>query len=93
MSHFVSHIDIPSNAHNGNTYTYEGVDLPKFGFSNNCKPSQCCNQDPIFWKCECHQNSFCGCDVEKIECASCGRIVYGADDEDVERWNNGGGDE
>jgi hypothetical protein len=55
--------------------------------------SQCCGEDPIVWKCECNSSIFCGCDVEKIECPVCGRIIYGADDENVIEWNNGGNDE
>ena len=93
MSDIINEFDKCSKPHEGDTYNYDGVDFPKFEFSINNNPSQCCNKDPILWKCECNRNSFCGCDVEKIECASCVRIVYGADDEDVERWNNGGDDE
>lgn len=36
---------------------------------------------------------YCGCDVEKIECGKCGRIIWGADYESVSMWNDGKNDE
>ena len=49
--------------------------------------NNCCDTKPIIRKCD------CGCDVETIECPKCGRIVYGCDNENIERWNKGDNDE
>lgn len=57
------------------------------------KIKNCCGVKPIVWKCNCGEKKFCGCDVEKIECPNCGRIIYGCDDEDIEQWNKGYNDE
>lgn len=56
-------------------------------------PIKCCGENPVIWKCTCNATEYCGCDVEKIECSECGRIVWGADTEEVERWNTGENDE
>lgn len=53
------------------------------------KVNDCCGESPALWKCDCNATSFCGCDVEKIECYQCGRIIYGADDENIKEWNDG----
>lgn len=52
-------------------------------------PNKCCGTAPIVWKCEHFGPEYCGCDVEKIECPICGNIIYGADAEEVSRWNAG----
>lgn len=39
MIDIVKELDKYSKPHEGDTYNYDGVDFPKFGFSNNCKPS------------------------------------------------------
>ena len=52
----------------------------------------CCGEKPIVWRCDC-QKMYCGCDVEKIECRVCERIIYGSDEENIIAWNNGENDE
>ena len=49
------------------------------------KPVMCCGEDPIFWE----PAPFDITNIEKIECAKCGRIVYGSDEECIIDWNNG----
>lgn len=53
----------------------------------------CCSERPVVCKCTCNTNAFCGCDVEKIECTICSRIIYGVDSDSVEAWNSGGADD
>lgn len=57
------------------------------------REKHCCGEAPLVWRCYCQSTKFCGCDVEKIECLVCGRIVYGGEDEDIERWNAGDNDD
>ncbi len=53
----------------------------------------CCGERPTIWKCDCYPGPWDGdcrdCDVEKIECPVCDRIVYGWDEESVASWNAG----
>ena len=57
------------------------------------KERKCCGDNPIVWRCNCNATSYCGCDVEKIECGKCGRVVWGADEDSVCEWNEGKNDE
>lgn len=53
------------------------------------KPCACGNDNLIFWEpCESDDRVEQLTRIEKIECLSCGKIVYGADDDSVEDWNN-----
>jgi len=49
----------------------------------------CCGKLPIVWRCSHTYYVLCGCDVEKIECPECGRVVWGADKASVRDWNAG----
>jgi len=57
------------------------------------KAQKCCGQEPIVWRCNHRGLDFCGCDVEKIECQCCGRLVWGAGSDSVAIWNDGEDDE
>lgn len=52
---------------------------------------KCCEKNPVVWECTCDEP--CGCDVELIKCSVCNRVVYGADDDSREDWNNGVNDD
>lgn len=52
----------------------------------------CCGKKPVIWEYTCNTKSFCGCDVEKIECDVCHRVIYGVDEFSIIKWNEGGND-
>jgi len=47
---------------------------------------KCCGKDPTVWKSSDDDKNL---DVEKIQCETCRRIVFGCDESDIDRWNNG----
>lgn len=57
------------------------------------KINYCCGEKPIIWECKHDGIEFCGCEVEKIECPKCGRIIWGADNDSLAEWNKGKNDE